>query len=139
MSGGGQPKQRWALRVAVSEYIYSCLVSKETDPDAIIAGFKRYAPDAWQEPIVANFAYRRELLDGALMRCVSTKWDYEEIEPLLKAVMLEALAEQHAHKTPRGVLIKEALTTLQRHADPALKKLAHAVLDKALLSDPEEE
>lgn len=126
---------RWAQRVAAAEYIYACLMRNEADVNAIIAGFKQYQPDAWQEAIIANFAYRYDRLVATICTHLDAKYTYAQIEPWLKAVLLSTLAEQYAHKTARAVLIAEALKTIAQHADPVLKKLAHAILDRALRPD----
>ena len=87
----------WAKRVAVCEYIFSCLLLEDKNPQVIIENFKNYneynALDIWQEQIVENFAINFLSYENLIKQHLKTKWTYEEFDNLTKAVIFEAIAE----------------------------------------------
>lgn len=122
----------WVRRVAVFEYIFSCVVINEEDPNVIVAKFKDFDINDWQLKIVENFAHNFNQYHQLIATNLKSKWSYEQLDNLVKAVILEALAEFNVHQTDKAILIDQSLITIQRYGDPHLKKITNALLDKIL-------
>lgn len=126
-------KQMWIKRVAVFEYIYSCLISDNSDfSDAEISFKSKYNDDPWSLAVVSNFASNFLKDKNDIIVNLQSKWNYDQLDFILKAVIHEALAEFRAHATPKAVLIDQALITIGHYGDLHLKKIAHALLDKLI-------
>ncbi|WP_033159886.1 DUF1948 domain-containing protein [Mycoplasmoides alvi] len=130
-------KQIWAKRVAVFEYIFSCLLREETDSSVIIYNFQKYDQynklDEWQLKIVKMFAQNYFKYENLIKNNLKTKWSYDEFDNIAKAVIFEALAEWEVHKTQKAILIDQSLITIDHYSDKHLKKIVHAILDKILI------
>lgn len=123
----------WVKRVAVFEYIYSCLISNEIDFNNIETNFKeKYTNDPWSLAVVANFALNFLKDKENIIANLQSKWTYDQLDFILKAAVHEALAEFRTHSTPKAVLIDQALITIGHYGDLHLKKIAHALLDKLI-------
>lgn len=123
----------WIKRVAVFEYIYSCLISNEVDFSNAEANFKeKYSDDLWSLAVISNFASNFLKDKNDIIANLQSKWTYDQLDFILKAVIHESLAEFRAHATPKAVLIDQALTTINHYGDLHLKKIAHALLDKLI-------
>lgn len=123
----------WIKRVAVFEYIYSCLISNEIDFNNIEKNFKeKYSNDPWSLAVVSNFASNFFKDKEDIIASLKSKWTYDQLDFILKSAVHEALAEFRAHATPKAVLIDQALITIGHYGDLHLKKIAHALLDKLI-------
>lgn len=126
-------KRMWIKRVAVFEYIYSCLISNEIDFSNAETNFKqKYSDDLWSLAVVSNFASNFLKDKDDIIANLQSKWTYDQLDFILKAVVHESLAEFRAHATPKAVLIDQALITIGHYGDLHLKKIAHALLDKLI-------
>ncbi|WP_027124237.1 DUF1948 domain-containing protein [Mycoplasmoides pirum] len=130
-------KQIWAQRVAVFEYIFSCLISEESDPNVIINNFKTYDKynrlNDWQLKIIENFAYSLNDYHNLIKDNLKSKWSYEEFDNVSKAIIMEAISEWNTYKTDKAILIDQSLITINKYADKHLKKIVNAILDKILV------
>ncbi|WP_027119989.1 DUF1948 domain-containing protein [[Mycoplasma] testudinis] len=127
-------KQIWAKRVAVFEYIFACLCREEIDYDTIVNEFKAFEnTEPWQLKIVATFAVNLDTVVNLIKTYTkNSKWSYEQLDLVLKAILHEVYAESLAHQTPKAVLIDQSLITMDKYGDPKLKKMLHALIDKII-------
>lgn len=126
-------KRIWVWRVAVFEYIFSCLINVEQDPIVIVNNFNLFdGINEWQKKIINDYANNFLKYQNLIKNNLKTKWTYEQIDNIVKAVIFETIAEQNAHKTEKKILIDQALKTVQRYGEPYLKKITNAILDKIL-------
>lgn len=127
-------KQIWARRVAVFEYIFSCLAKNEQDPKAIINELKTFPDiDLWQIKIVTYFSYNLNKTIAKIQSLTTkSKWSYEQMDLILKAIIHEVYNERLAHQTDKAILIDQSLITMDHYGEPKLKKILHAIIDKII-------
>ncbi|MGL4950607.1 MAG: transcription antitermination protein NusB [Mycoplasma sp.] len=125
-------KTQWEKRVAVSNYIYQCLLM-ETNPQEII--FDAHSHDDFdieQMNVIEYIANNLQTLIDMIKPNLSETWTWERISYVDRAIMLTAIAEVKALDLPKVIAIDQALISAKEFNIDESYKYINAVLDKVI-------
>lgn len=127
-------KKQWEKRVAVSNYLYQCLVL-DYAANEMVANLIHDDFELDQLDLLEHIAGHLDELIQTLKIHLVQSWTWERINMVDKAIMLTAIGEVAVWKTPKRVAIDQALITADHYNVDDSYKYINVVLDKVIKPD----
>ena len=123
--------KQWEKRVQIVKFIYSYLIKQNSINETKREAFG-YDFDAYQLKVIEycldNFKEIRNLLNEN----VSDSWQFDRLNYVDQAILLEAYSEFKTENTDKAILIDQSVITAKKYSDDASYKYINAVLEKVL-------
>lgn len=124
--------QQWKKRVDVFRYVYSFLV-EQADVKKIISDAKdKYIFDKIQLDTISYIANNLTEIKNIIISKLSSAWTIDRVKPILLAILITAYAENIIAKTPKKVVIDQAIINAKNYSDETDYKFINAILDKII-------
>ena len=122
---------QWEKRVQIVKFLYSFLIKKNSISETKKEAFE-YNFDANQLRVIEyclnNFQAIHLILDSQ----VNSKWQFDRLNYVDQAILLEAYSEYQVSKTDKAILIDQSIITAKKYSDDSSFKYINAILEKVL-------
>lgn len=123
---------QWQKRVQVVKFLYSFLIKQNSVERTKKEAFEDYEFDAAQLKIIEySLDHFHEIVD-LLQSKISHSWQFNRLNYVDQAILIEAYAESQVEHTNKVILIDQSVITAKKYSDDTSYKYINAVLEKVL-------
>lgn len=123
---------QWKKRVDLFKFVYSVLMNSDSKQEQLNkAIIDHKLENDWLAPAEYFINNKKEIIESVQTN-MDKDWEWNRVSYVSKAILIASIAEYKTLKTPKGILIDQAVITAKKFDDSKNYKFINAVLEKLI-------